>query len=902
MVRLQNYTVREGEIVMKISTKYYSMLANRIVEIILSEYFSKSLSLNFQLLCESEIIRQNDECFMKSLIEKVHDAYFQPDYDLQTFVTYRGVCKLCKLYLPAILLERITHQNKMNDSITLLVDHITLIINSKSEEDIEFVCKSSLLDAFLNVCDLENNGNMLDNMWASVTSLNMSEMTEYISSSINRVCSRCPMTTMKWMLDNIDQRIFDMNQLMKRACEFKRLDIVQFLCETINHNQLDFTAAFVAAINNVWNDTDESVSKWLINNIDLQLFDMKQITSEVLEVGCKKDLQFLLKYVDNCMLDIELVFNKLYKKGRRSIESLLKWIGKNVEKEKMNTLEMSNLACLTQDSEVVKYLFNNIDLTPLDVMSILISSINSSWQDDNKYLIQWICLNVDLKEINIINVIDEAFEQKKYDELKILLKNIKENHSTVLRNACKNKQLELIKILLSVVDHDKLNMREAVTSVCVVEKMELLEFFLYNVDHSLYDVHHVLKESCRYGWTHIVKWLLDNIEHTSLDINTAMHTVLHREFVGPDNTLVTLLLQYPIHNKVDVTEIIKECCWWGLLDLVQLICEKNDSKQLDMKEAMNTACSRSHFELVEWLLSNVSNNLLDVPSAFNNAIHANHSDLDVSLVKLLIGNIDHKLIDMTRLFKIGCEQFWYDIVKWVLENADHTLLDVKEEMNIFYDNWKYDFTICCDEEISNRREKYEPLMILILEKVNHNSLDLQKVFYTACHYGALEVVTLVLENSSHEILDMNKAMDIVYENWKIEFSFCGGGGINDISKKYVPLVKLILEKVHHDFLDLNMVLNQACRYGCIEDDDDINEQREKRQSMIKMILEKVDHDLLDWNEIMDKACRYGYLDVVTFLLENTDDGKLDIIKAVNNAFHLFWDRGDSDKLRKRRIL
>ncbi|CAG2209558.1 unnamed protein product [Mytilus edulis] len=63
--------------------------------------------------------------------------------------------------------------------------------------------------------------NILDNMWVSVRSLDMSEITEYIRSSINRVCSLCPMTTMRWMLNNIDQRVFDMNQLMKRACEFK---------------------------------------------------------------------------------------------------------------------------------------------------------------------------------------------------------------------------------------------------------------------------------------------------------------------------------------------------------------------------------------------------------------------------------------------------------------------------------------------------------------------------------------------------------------------------------------------------------------------------------------------------------------------------------------------------------
>ncbi|CAG2249506.1 unnamed protein product [Mytilus edulis] len=341
------------------------------------------------------------------------------------------------------------------------------------------------------------------------------------------------------------------------------------------------------------------------------------------------------------MLDIKEVFNKLYKKGRRSIESLLKWIGTNVEKEKINTLEMSNQVCLTEDSEVVKYLIKNIDLGPLDVMSVLLSSMNSNWQGDNKDLIQWICSNVDLKQINIIKIIDKACEEERYDELEILLKNIKENSNTVLQNAS---------------DYDKLDMREAVRSVCVVEKMELLECFLYNIDHSLYDVHHVLKDSCRYGWTHIVKWLLDNTEHSSLDISSAMHTVLHREFVGPDNTLVGLLLQYPIHDKVDVAEIIKECCWWGLLNLVQLICEKNDHKKLDMKEAMNTACSRSHFDLVDWMLAYIENNLFDMPTAFDKAIHADFDDLNASLILLLKDYTDHKLIDMKHLLTIGCKQ------------------------------------------------------------------------------------------------------------------------------------------------------------------------------------------------------------------------------------------------------
>ncbi|CAC5416378.1 unnamed protein product [Mytilus coruscus] len=218
-------------------------------------------------------------------------------------------------------------------------------------------------------------------------------------------------------------------------------------------------------------------------------------------------------------------------------------------------------------------------------------------------------------------------------------------------------------------------------------------------------MHHVLKESCSYRWVHIVKWLLDNIEHSSLDINTAMHTVLFREFVGPDNTLVRLLLQYPIHDTVDVAEIIQECCWWGILDLVQLVCEKIDHKQLDMKAAMNTACSRSHFDLVKWMLSNIENNLFDMPSAFDKAIHADCDDLNASLIQLLKGYTDHKLIDMSSVLMIGCKQCWYDIVDWVLGNADHTVLDVDKAMNSVYIKWMFARTLHRGQQNKLQKEK-----------------------------------------------------------------------------------------------------------------------------------------------------------------------------------------------------
>ncbi|CAG2191666.1 unnamed protein product [Mytilus edulis] len=230
---------------------------------------------------------------------------------------------------------------------------------------------------------------------------------------------------------------------------------------------------------------------------------------------------------------------------------------------------------------------------------------------------------------------------------------------------------------------------------------------------------------------------------------------------------------------------------------------------------------------------------------------------------------------------------------------------------------KYAYSpFCDDDDINDHREEKEPMIKLILEKVDHNLLDLKQIMDDAFYYGYLDIVTFLLENADHEKLDIMKAVKYAYS------PFCDDDDINDHREKNEPLMKLILEKVDHDFLVLKQIMDVASRYGYLDvvtfllentdnehldlmkvvrnayspfrDGDDINEQMEKRESMIKLILEKADPDFLILKEIMDDACRYDYLDVVTFLLENTDNEKLDLMKAVNNAYRSISDEDDDE--------
>ncbi|CAG2191667.1 unnamed protein product [Mytilus edulis] len=199
-----------------------------------------------------------------------------------------------------------------------------------------------------------------------------------------------------------------------------------------------------------------------------------------------------------------------------------------------------------------------------------------------------------------------------------------------------------------------------------------------------------------------------------------------------------------------------------------------------------------------------------------------------------------------------------------------------------------------DDDYSNeQRKEQEPMIKLILEKVDHDFLVLKQIMDVASRYGYLDVVTFLLENTDNEKLDIMKAVRNAYS------SFGDDDDINEQIDKRESMIKLILEKADPDFLVLKEIMDDACRYDYLDvvtsirdrDDgeDDINEKREKKEPLIKLIIKKVDHDLLDLKEVMDKACCYGYLDVVTFLLENAKHEKLHIMKAVNNEYIPFRD-------------
>ncbi|CAG2242509.1 unnamed protein product [Mytilus edulis] len=178
-------------------------------------------------------------------------------------------------------------------------------------------------------------------------------------------------------------------------------------------------------------------------------------------------------------------------------------------------------------------------------------------------------------------------------------------------------------------------------------------------------------------------------------------------------------------------------------------------------------------------------------------------------------------------------------------------------MNIVYNSWKF----VKEDTEKDESKRYERLMKLILSKVNHDFLNLNEVLNQACRSCSLNIVRLILENTDHQNLKVKGAMNIAFNS-------------------LVDNEKVYIEK-KHSYIDTK-------------------DRTEKYESLIKIILEKVNFDSLDLTLVFNQACRYGCLDIVKYVLENSDHKSLYIMEAVSIIYSSIKDDDDgiSDQRKK----
>ncbi|CAC5416376.1 unnamed protein product [Mytilus coruscus] len=247
--------------------------------------------------------------------------------------------------------------------------------------------------------------------------------------------------------------------------------------------------------------------------------------------------------------------------------------------------------------------------------------------------------------------------------------------------------------------------------------------------------------------------------------------------------IIKHILEKVNHDCLDLQNVLDHACLFEFVDVVTLLLEKTDHKKLDVKKAMNI--------------------LFDEWDYYNTEGNSDRRDKHERMIKHILEKVNHDFLDLQNILDHrnvldhACHFEFVDVVTLLLEKTDHKKLDVKKAMNILFDKWDYYNT----EGNSDRRDKHERMIKHILEKVNHDFLDLQNVFYRVCRYCLLDAVTLFLEKTDHKKLDVKKAMNIIYDHdHDYNYDEEDVEENSDRRDKHERMIKLILEKVNPTLL------------------------------------------------------------------------------------------------------
>ncbi|CAG2206472.1 unnamed protein product [Mytilus edulis] len=441
MVRLEGFQEKEGEIVMKIPVRYYPNLCKRIIHILQNEYCLKSQSL-IQLLCDSEIMRENDVTFVEHLIDEAHIVL--PLQDLKIIIAFQDESESVNFYLPVALLEHVIKQKNMTKSLFPLLEHTRSIFQNDSKNEIIQSCKASVLSVFVSAVVQEHSEDILSRILSMIKDFKLTRDNDEYFTKV--VCSTPPTNKklMIWLLENIGMEYLDrkalcfeicfrtwtnllhlltkdpstsgidLTYLIKELCSSGKYDIVKWLVEKIN-------CSLISMDTNINGKKDENIH-WLLENVDKSTFNMQTAINELCTSGTIQIVQwFMQNYKSVSVLDMQTVLNEACRAGNICVVT---WLIKSTDKSLFDLNQAILAACLSKRNDLITLLVDSLDPLSFD-MNILLRMCRKGHSGIVNQLLR-IIRHFTLPEV--IDCARKACEQEKLEIVQWLIKALNSNN------------------------------------------------------------------------------------------------------------------------------------------------------------------------------------------------------------------------------------------------------------------------------------------------------------------------------------------------------------------------------------------------------------------------------------------------------------------------------------------
>ncbi|CAC5391356.1 unnamed protein product [Mytilus coruscus] len=651
-----------------------------------------------------------------------------------------------------------------------------------------------------------------------------------LDSLMNVVCRIGHSPAALWLLENKPSYPFDIGSVLNKAAYHGDLKFVEYLLLKYNGDDFNYRTAMIKACRNS-NENTLDLCKWLWENNDRCLFDMKASLNNASRCDNTEVVEWILTEVDKGLLDTEAAFL---------------------------------LACEHGEYDTVELLLDASSINMLDIQSAMIIACRN--ENNNLSITELLYKSADQSTINLNAVFSAACKNYRIDIVQWIIETCDQN-ITVTETKDGNKHF------IKSLDKNRVDMDQAVTCILDMDaheqkedhvneiKIQLLRLILNKLDPSIIHIYKLLTEACKNDWIEVFQWILGSVDHACLNIGEIINVACQN---GAFN-IIKWSLETIDMQLVDADNVMVESCGFGWLECLFVIWKQ--CNQYKLQAAMTEACIYGRLHIAEWLVQNVHCQLFNIPMLLQEAgrngwidifgwllenFHFEKSDMHIATSQALENG--HLKIAELVISTVGKECFSFSslsdnayvgankegVVNFLLHNIDHRSIDIATIMtNACLFGWKDIATFIVDNDLSSL-------------------CDLSLAFNAACDNGELEIVQLLLEKVGPRILTtVDKAMhSVAVKGWD-------------------EIALLLLDKVEHTRLNIGNTLIEACRHGEID--------------IVQAILWKVKRTMLDVKTALYKACEnHMHEELVLLILENIDQEQVDLKTVKIQAIRHKW--------------
>ncbi|VDI69066.1 Hypothetical predicted protein [Mytilus galloprovincialis] len=880
IVKPESYTEKDGEVVLRIPTNSYKLLADRLAEF----YMAESTYSFVSDLSNTEIFQQKYRLLLPCLLEALEkedtkDIHTEnmircgETYRLDSYFenTKRKECFLAHLL-------NIVAKSGTLDKYDFILKTFNQMIKSSNNHNTKVNMKFAIITSLYTICSIKDEHDV-KSVKATLDIVEENKIPVLLDQGI--ILTSIPtITSMSYIKDASKTCVF-LTLCIWKAYEIFNIPVLEFLISKYNKAPFYSNLFLKMVYGDTWINEEvkyqrlfremPSLScdplKWMMERFDDQDFNDVDF---ILDVACK--------YL---MFDtVEYLVSRF--KTTDAFSCVLSFWQNN-----MNNLDCSHLCRELYNQELLNFLFTTVDFTSTELIPVVTLFLQNFRVPDHMYdAFVPVCVN----NTNILNL---ACRNGQFYFVHQLIENCnfqcQVDIQSFIISACMTKdrqwvgnllwhdyrsiieleKLRIVKYIVGKFGFDQLDLKAACQQACDSELFKIVEWFVQNIETTMLDVYSIMDAALKHAKPDILECILNKIEISSLDKRKALKSVT-KHYNGKCSTVILKVVTTMTNNttkkeELEMQQIVNIAYERKCFGLLMCICNAcNLYSSLDGNTLLMLACGNGKgrpptfdFDYYDNDDEDYGDDYFDELSSKLYPEYGNIGMVTWIFKHFKIDNLDIKS-GVLRLISQG----WYH---WQHMHRRVSLCNLVVSLLEKYSN------VISTEEIKVLMNKalehnYYVLVNWILENKSNCLFDKQKILNKACAH--VEIKTVKLLSKYFFALDMNQAMVNAC-------AFSNGYYVNHHEfkgfKDVETWLSLLWDEIDHDSIDIGRLVSTVCK------------EKTFNTNVMTWILLNLPQEQIPINEVLKLCCQQRRIYHVEYIFHKFDNKQLDIRQAFFHA-------------------